>query len=176
MRNVNEWQRQYNKTLNGHIRRTYANIKGRVVGYQKTKAHIYLGLPLLSRDEFYRFSFQNKNLIRLYSAWEMSGFDRKLTPSIDRVIPENGYIIGNIKWITHSENSGKIPYLKRASVNDPKYGARSHLSKLSEEQAIFIINNKGYLSAKCLSKKFSVCLGTVYEIWSGRTWPHLKRK
>jgi hypothetical protein len=34
-----------------------------------------------------------------------SGYDRKLTPTVDRINTELGYEIHNMRWLTHSENS-----------------------------------------------------------------------
>jgi hypothetical protein len=41
----------------------------------------------------------------LFEEWERSGYDTKLTPSIDRLDSGHGYTFDNMGWITHSENS-----------------------------------------------------------------------
>ena len=43
----------------------------------------------------------------LYEQWAKSGFDRRLTPSIDRIDNSEGYIASNMRWVTLSENSSK---------------------------------------------------------------------
>lgn len=42
---------------------------------------------------------------KLYDDWVSSGFDKKLSPSIDRVDTSKGYTLDNMRWLTHSENS-----------------------------------------------------------------------
>lgn len=118
-RNRATWQREhrrkignihtkrYEKTVNGFLMRTYRNMQSRVTGVQQKKAHLYLGYDLLSRELFYAWSKSNENFISLFSVWEQSGYERKLTPSIDRLNSKLGYVLENLQWITHSENSKK---------------------------------------------------------------------
>lgn len=99
--------RKYEKTVNGFLMRTYRNMQSRVEGVQHLKAHLYEGKEILSRDLFYAFSKSNQEFLQLFSQWEQSNYDRKLTPSIDRKFSNQGYTLENIQWITHSENSRK---------------------------------------------------------------------
>ena len=113
----NAWQREYRlnsgnfhtkvyeKTKKGKLVRTYRNMKSRVLGICSEKAHLYGGLELLPKDDFYKWSLNNEDYHSLHSAWVNSGYARGLSPSIDRVDPKIGYTLGNIRWITHSENS-----------------------------------------------------------------------
>lgn len=103
--NGNASIKKYEKTKNGFLVRTYRNMKSRVEGVQKLKAHLYLGKELLPKLDFYNFSLNDSNFNKLFSEWESSNYSRKLTPSIDREISTEGYNITNIRWITHSENS-----------------------------------------------------------------------
>lgn len=95
----------YEKTFKGFLVRTYRNMKSRVTGIQKKKAHIYLGLEILSKEEFYKFSINNEAYKNLYINWKQKEHNRKLTPSINRINPDLVYILDNIEWITHSDNS-----------------------------------------------------------------------
>lgn len=94
---------KYWKTPNGKLMMTYNNMNRRVRGY--VKSHLYKGLDLLDRDVFYSWSKSNKDWRNLYNNWVLSGYERKLSPSIDRVDSSLGYTIENIRWITLSENS-----------------------------------------------------------------------
>ena len=85
--------------------RTYRNMQSRVEGVSKNKAHLYRGLELLNREEFYEWSLSNKVFETLLKRYESSGYDMKLAPSIDRIDTSKGYTLDNIRWITHSENS-----------------------------------------------------------------------
>ena len=96
--------KDYEKTLNGYLMRTYRNMSSRVLGILKTKRHLYEGLDILPKEEFYEWSLQS-NYPDLLKNYQESGYDMKLAPSIDREDSSLGYITGNIRWITHSENS-----------------------------------------------------------------------
>lgn len=97
--------KKHEKTLQGYLMRTYRNMKSRVKGVQKKKAHLYIGLSLLEKADFYEWSLSLPAYHELYKNWVESGYSRKLSPSIDRIDSKKGYEKGNMRWITHSQNS-----------------------------------------------------------------------
>ena len=111
-----EWQRQhrkrtgnaytnkYEKTPHGKLMRIYRNMKSRVEGVQKLKAHLYEGKELLSKEDFKQWAASDEYLT-MYNTWKDSGFDRKLAPTVDRKDSTKGYTVDNMRWLTHSENS-----------------------------------------------------------------------
>jgi hypothetical protein len=101
--NENADTKKYEKTKKGKLMRTYRNMQSRTQGL--VKSHLYANLPLLDRDAFYQWSLSSLEFNRLYDSWVQSGYDKKLSPSIDRVDSNKGYILSNIRWVTHSENS-----------------------------------------------------------------------
>lgn len=103
--NNNASTKKYEKSKPGFLMRTYRNMKSRVTGIQYKKIHLYGNLPLLDKDSFYSWSISNSDFNTLFDNWVCSGYDRKLTPSIDRIDSNSGYILDNMRWITHSENS-----------------------------------------------------------------------
>lgn len=100
--------KKYEKTIPGFLMRCYRNMKSRILGIQKKKAHLYKDLELVSKEEFYEWSNNNKIFLILYKNWVNSNYDRKLSPSIDRITSYKGYTLDNMQWLTHSENSSKI--------------------------------------------------------------------
>ena len=85
---------------------TYRNMLSRVTGKLIKKSHIYEGLDILSKQEFYQWSLnETSDFHKLFEDYVSSGFNMKLAPSIDRIDSKEGYIMGNIRWITHSLNS-----------------------------------------------------------------------
>lgn len=104
-RTGNAATKKYEKTPKGKIMRSYRNMQSRVEGVQVKKHHLYHGKTLLSREEFYEWSMFDPDFCTLYVAWQESGYDRKLSPSVDRIDSTKGYVLGNIRWLTHSENS-----------------------------------------------------------------------
>lgn len=105
IKNNNLCTKRYEKTKKGKLVRSYRNMQSRVCGIVKTKVHLYGGLDLLDRETFYAWSLSDPSFNTLFDAWEKSGYNKKLSPSIDRIETSIGYVLGNIRWITHSENS-----------------------------------------------------------------------
>lgn len=114
-KNKNQCTNKYEKTINGFLVRKHRNMMSRVTGIQKAKYHLYQGLDLLDRQEFYRWSKTSKTFLKLFEDWSKSNYDRKLCPSVDRINSKEGYHLSNMEWITHSENSrrGNISRFKK---------------------------------------------------------------
>ena len=115
--NGNAATHKYEKTQGGFLMRVYRNMKSRVTGVQKLKAHLYVGLPIISKEEFYAWSKINLQFLSLFKQWEKSGYSRLLTPSIDRIDSSKGYEIENIRWLTHSENSKEGALSKKRKLS-----------------------------------------------------------
>lgn len=96
--------KKYEKTEKGFLMRVYRNMKSRVTGITKSKNHIYKGLSILSKKDFYNWSVNDKNFKNLFGVWKETNYKRKLTPSINRIDSNKGYDLNNIEWITFSEN------------------------------------------------------------------------
>lgn len=104
-RTNNKCTKKYEKTPNGFLMRKYRNMQSRVLGIQKKKKHLYQNLELLDRQLFYKWSKCDKNFWLLYNQWVKSNYERKLCPTVNRINSKNGYLLTNMEWITHSENS-----------------------------------------------------------------------
>lgn len=96
---------KYEKTKKGYLVRTYRNMLSRVTGIQKKNLYLYEGLEILNKESFYEWALQDLEYHRLFDEFTASGYIRKLSPSIDRIDTDKGYVLGNIRWLTHSENS-----------------------------------------------------------------------
>ena len=97
--------KKYEKTFEGYLMRKYRNMLSRIQGVQKRKSHLYKNKQILSKEDFYRWALSHPDYERLYIEYKESGFERKLAPTVDRIDPSIGYIITNMRWLTHSENS-----------------------------------------------------------------------
>ena len=96
----------YEKTPSGFLMRTYRNMKNRTTGVLKKKAHLYKGLDLCDKKEFYEWSLRDgSNFLKLLDEYEASGYEMTVAPSIDRIIPSKGYVLSNLRWVVFSENS-----------------------------------------------------------------------
>jgi hypothetical protein len=101
----NAMTKRYEKTKNGFLVRAYRNMLSRVTGVQYKKAHLYRGLPILPKEEFYEWALSDAVFNELFACWVFLGYPRVATPSVDRIDSAKGYEKGNIRWLTHSENS-----------------------------------------------------------------------
>jgi hypothetical protein len=101
----NSITKRYEKTKGGFLMRMYRNMKSRITGIQYKKSHLYLGKELMSKEDFYNIAKNSIEFDLLFSNWELNNYDRKLTPSIDRIDPKTGYTLDNVRFVTHSENS-----------------------------------------------------------------------
>lgn len=105
--NGNLYTKRYEKTPNGFLMRIYRNMKSRIEGIQKQKQHLYLEKELLPKEEFYAWAKQHSDFLKMFYTWENSNYDRKLTPTVDRIESSAGYTLDNMQWLTHSQNSSK---------------------------------------------------------------------
>lgn len=115
---------RYERTKSGKLMRIYRNMESRVTGVQRHKHHLYAGKYLLPREEFYLWAESCQEFDRLYSAWIESGCQRRLAPSVDRIDSAQGYFVGNMEWVTHSENS------RRGSLSQARM--KRQLAELAE--------------------------------------------
>lgn len=106
--NHNKHTNEYEKTPSGFLVRKYRNMLSRVSGVQKKKHHLYKDLDILPKDEFYSWAMSNDIFWNMFKVWEKNNYKRGLCPTVDRIDPTKGYILENMQWLTHSENSAKI--------------------------------------------------------------------
>ncbi len=85
LNNANLWTRRYEKTKKGFLVRMYRNMTSRVKGVQKDYIHIYQGLDILPKEQFYEFALNNSEFHKLFEQWENALYQRRLCPSIDRI-------------------------------------------------------------------------------------------
>jgi hypothetical protein len=104
-RTKNSSTHKYERTINGFLMRKYRNMQSRVTGVQKVKYHLYKGLSILNRKDFYEWSLNSKTFKDLFNEWVKNNYDMKLCPSVDRLDSSIGYELPNMEWVTHSENS-----------------------------------------------------------------------
>lgn len=101
----NEMQRRWLRTIEGKISNTYSQMQMRVQG--KSIRQDYAGLPICTKEEFYSWALSDPMFHHLFSAWSMAGYPKVITPSIDRIVNADGYVLSNLQWLTLSDNSKK---------------------------------------------------------------------
>lgn len=124
-KNGNSYTKKYERTWRGYIMRMYRNMKSRIEGVQKNKAHLYHGKSLLSKEEFYEFANNSSMFSGLFYQYWKSGYNQKKAPTVDRIDSSKGYELGNIEFVTMSVNS------RRGTISKViKYGQKP--AKLAE--------------------------------------------
>lgn len=86
----------------------YAGIGVRCRGVGRTY-HV-TGKDFLTKGEWNTWCYAPetyKRFMRAYELWVQNNFNEKFAPSIDRVDNTKGYILGNLQWLTKSENCSK---------------------------------------------------------------------
>ena len=67
----------------------------------------YKGIGLMELYDFIEFGMNSAAFHNLWDNWVDSGWDRKFTPSPDRIHADGDYSVENIQWVTNSENCKK---------------------------------------------------------------------
>lgn len=92
----------------------YSALKTRcVTGRSNGKQYKVTGSKFLSKQEWLEWCYSEENykkFIEIYNNWVKNDFKEKFSPSIDRVDNNKSYIIGNLQWLTKSENCSKYTH------------------------------------------------------------------
>lgn len=101
----NCWHKEKRKyRLGFYVSTRYTEVKQRCTNPNNKRADYYGGKEFCSREEFESWALACPSLPVLYKQWQESNFDNKFAPSVDRINPEGGYTLGNMRWVTHSDN------------------------------------------------------------------------
>lgn len=68
-----------------------------------------LGHPYMSYEDFWNW-YQNESYTvfeEMFAAYKAADCDRTLAPTVDRIDSSKGYELGNIQWLTLSDNASK---------------------------------------------------------------------
>lgn len=93
------YQEEYRHSFQGHAIRMWCALRLR------TKLKNYE--DICDREAFLHKVLNSSRYCTLYNEWKILEFEYKLAPTTDRLNSDIGYLISNIQFITHSENSIK---------------------------------------------------------------------
>jgi hypothetical protein len=88
----------------------YSALKHRCLNGRNGKPYRVTGSKFLSKREWLEWCYSENNykkFIEIYNNWVKNDFQEKFSPSIDRVDNNKSYVIGNLQWLTKSENCSK---------------------------------------------------------------------
>lgn len=165
---VLEVRKEYYRTKSGLITHVYAT--------QKRSSKIRGDSPPeYTKEEFLEWLISQKKFHKLYNNWVKSGYEKNLSPSVDRLNDYKGYSFDNIQVLTWQENMAKGHKDAKEGVNnkqnkivlqftkDGEFVSQYHSGMEAERQTGI---NNGYISNVCLGKL--KCAG-------GFLWKHKKR-
>lgn len=108
-------------TIDLALRRIYRNMKSRVDGKSGHNRGNWAGKAILPKDVFVSWARNHPIFLSLYKRWVMSGFDRKLAPSVNRMRSAKGYTLDNMEWMTNSQNSGLAGSVRKLKQRNEIY-------------------------------------------------------
>ena len=101
-----ELNREYGRTPKGRMSYSWST----QVNSSKARGH---QPPAYTRRELYEWAL-GQGLLDLVEMWKLSGYQKDLTPSVDRLDDSKGYTFDNIRLVTWRENNEKM-YTTRKS-------------------------------------------------------------
>lgn len=135
-----------------YLQNLYYHMKERVTNPKKSKnmegkkIRHYFKLPICSKQQFLKFAIANKQFDVLFSIYKKSKGLRRLAPSIDRINNNRGYVVGNMQFLTTSDNAKKDSVRKWIFIRNTKTGRIYGFSK-PRSVSIFL-NQKGRVNLK----------------------------
>ena len=117
--------------------------------------------PTYSRDEFIDWMLNNQDYIRLHDEWVKSGYNKNLTPSVDRLDDYKRYSFDNIRVVTWEENLRKVSLDKLNGVNNKQSKAvvKMNLNGLELEK---------YYSINQASRENGVHYQSISKVCNGK--------
>jgi hypothetical protein len=91
---------------NEFLAKRYDNIKQRCTNKAHPRYQQYKNRLKMSRNEFYKWA-KTDTFYEMHSKWAESGYDKNLTPSVDRINNTEGYEPQNLQWLTMQNHRKK---------------------------------------------------------------------
>ena len=115
--------------------------------------------PKYTMDELRDYITNHTHFARLYDAWVESGYDRRKTPSIDRLDDSMGYSFDNIRLVSWEENMRHAALSRR----NGEYGVTKPI-KQYDTIGRFI---KMHASISSAARDVGVAIGSIIKIING---------
>jgi len=89
-KSISEIVKKYHKTEKGILTQRYAKMK-----YDAK----HRNLDIIPQNIFKALSREDENFRRIYYDFLYSDFDKKLSPVLERIDRDNGFVEGNLRWV-----------------------------------------------------------------------------
>ncbi len=112
----------------------------------------------------------DKLYLRLFKEWKESGYDKRLTPSVDRIHNDKTYMKDNIRVMTWNENKMLFEADRRAGYTTSQ--SKSVEMYSAEKELLAIFPSVGFASREtdiCATNISSCCRGTALTA-GGYVW------
>lgn len=146
----------YRHTFTGLISIMYSKMKQRHIKNNYNK--------ICDKNDFIEFAQQSEKLKILYNDWVNNNFDRRKTPTVDRINNSIGYEFNNIQFLTKSENSAKGNKETKINKTHPPYNVKKVRLFKNDEEYFFdngklacdFLNVSRYAVSNAIIKKHKI--------------------
>jgi len=109
-------------TIGRFLNNLYSAMKNRVTtGANTNRPDLYIGKPIMPKDIFLTWAKNHPDFLQMYKRWVMCEFDRKMTPTVNRINSQKGYTLDNVEWVTNSQNCGLSASVKAMKAKKEIY-------------------------------------------------------
>lgn len=113
---------RFKVSINRFLGNLYTAMKKRVTTGSNTKRpDLYVGKPIMPKDVFMNWAKNHPDFLQMYKRWTLCNFDRKMTPCVNRMNSAKGYILGNVEWLTNSQNCGLSSSVRKMKAKKEIY-------------------------------------------------------
>ena len=144
---------KYGRTLPGLVSRIYSSQKYK----SKERNH---NLPNYTKEELFQWLELHPQIEKIYVNWEKSGYNKNLTPSIDRINNYLPYRMDNIQLMTWIENKNKAYEDRKKGI---LIGQSKSVIKIDKNG-----NEKEYHSGKEAERQTGIHDGNISLVCCGK--------
>ncbi len=154
--------KECDKKMSKIRRRTKKGLVSGIYSHQKRNS-IKRGhnAPTYTMLELREWLFSQKIFHELYDYWVTSNFNKKLTPSCDRVRCREGYSLYNLQLITWAENHKKATYEIQSGMVGPK-------SKKINQYTLDGVFIRTFKSVRSITKEHGYDNGFIIKVCKGK--------
>jgi len=159
-----------------HIKyiRTKKGLISKIYGQQRKssreRGHNY---PSYSNNELKEWMLSQKLFHELYDEWKISGYDKMLIPSCDRIDDYRGYSLSNIQITTWQDNFDKGHYNIKNGINNKQNKAVISINPITGEKIKYHSAREAARIIDIFRENISACCNGRAKSAGGLYWRHV---